>query len=186
MTERELRLFESFVRCSDRYLEFGSGGSTCFVANIVTESVISVDSSKEWQDKVASWCHMKKTRIVPELFYADIGPLGDWGYPTDASTAERWPAYHGGIWTNSGASNADLYLIDGRFRIACFMQVVLHCEIGSTILLHDFASRPQYHVVKEVAREIATVEDLSVFQPLRERIRATAIDILADHKLRLE
>ena len=56
MSDDECRLFKSILKCSMRYLEFGSGGSTCLAASLVTESNISIDSSLEWLDKVRQVC----------------------------------------------------------------------------------------------------------------------------------
>jgi len=178
MSEKELRLFECFTRCSDRYLEFGSGGSTCVAANTVNTSIVSIDSSKEWQDNVRKYCTNNNTKLIPELLHADIGPTGNWGVPTDKNTRDKWPNYHGNIWTTPSASCADLFMVDGRFRIACFVQIVLHCEPDSVIMFHDFTSREKYHVIKEVAREIASAEELSVFTLARGRIRNRALEIL--------
>ncbi len=61
--------------------------------------------------------------------------------------------------------DADLYLIDGRFRVACFMKTLLNCRPDAMIMVHDFASRSEYSIIKSMAREIAVVEDLSVFCP---------------------
>jgi hypothetical protein len=81
------------------------------------------------------------------------------------------------IWLNPEASRADLYLVDGRFRVACFMQIILHAHPDALIAIHDFANRPQYHVIYDVAREIAVRENLSVFvrRPDCNPIRALAI-----------
>ena len=175
MSAKEAELFLAFVRNSKNYVEFGSGGSTCMATKYVRNSVISVDSSREWHDKVLTAC--ESSAIKPQLSYVDIGPTGDWGYPTDQNTKHMWPAYHENIWNIEGSRNGDLYMIDGRFRVACFAQAVINCKKSALICFHDFASRKQYHCVYEIAREVATVEDLSIFQPL------TGIDELANNIL---
>ena len=171
MSEAEIRLFESFLRCADRYMEFGSGGSTCLAAGLVRSSVLAVDSSHPWLTNIATHCSQNDLPIKPDLIHVDIGATGDWGYPTDPTTRDTWPSYHRLVWTNPGTDDIDLYLIDGRFRVACFMQAVLRAERNSIILFHDFRSRAHYAAVREVAREIAVAEDLSVFVPLTETPR---------------
>jgi len=182
MSGAELSLFSSFLRCSDNYFEFGAGGSTCLAAGLVKTSVTSIDSSQQWLDDVANYCATTNQPIKPELIYADIGPTYSWGFPAGESQRRKWPAYHEGCWVNPRASDADLYLVDGRFRVACFMQTVLHCRPDSLILIHDFASRDYYQVVREVAREIAKAGDLSVFQPLQANVRSRAREILEAHQ----
>lgn len=182
MSKAELCLFESFAKCSDNYLEFGSGGSTALAANLVRSSIISVDSSVAWQQKVLEYCKTAQTKLTPHLLYIDIGSIKDWGYPTDETNKASWINYTTQVWFNKEASGCDLYLIDGRFRVASFLQVVLHCEENSIVLFHDFSSRSQYHVVKEIAKEIAIAEDLSAFQISRRQFRTRAIEILSKYE----
>jgi hypothetical protein len=100
-------------------------------------------------------------RVAPQMIHADIGPTRKWGHPTDAS--RDWAAYHRDVWERPGAADADLFLIDGRFRVACVMQVVLRADPSAVIAVHDYADRAQYHVIGEVAREIARQSTLSLF-----------------------
>ena len=77
------------------------------------------------------------------------------GVAVRSGTRKRWPDYHGSIWIRAESSDADLYMVDGRFRVACFMQVLLHSRRDALIMIYDFDFRNEYHVVREVAREIA-------------------------------
>jgi hypothetical protein len=161
MTSNEIALFESFLDCAEDYIEFGCGGSTVLASQLVKQSIISVDSATEWLDQVAVAC--RPFPVQPDLVFADIGRTGNWGLPVEASARKSWPTYHEDVWKSRPAGSADLYMVDGRFRVACFIQVLRNCRPDSVILIHDFASRPQYHIVREIAREIARVNDLSAF-----------------------
>lgn len=164
MSSGEAGLFLSFVKNSRDYVEFGTGGSTFVASNNVGNSILSIDSSQEWLDQVSEACTSSRTK--PELKFIDIGPTKEWGFPNDGSKKASWSDYHKRIWSDPRSSEADLYLVDGRFRVACFAQIVLHCKPTAVIGIHDFSSRPSYHRVREIAREIATVEDMSFFLPL--------------------
>ncbi|WP_162914200.1 hypothetical protein [Taklimakanibacter lacteus] len=181
MAPEELRTFSSFLSCSRRYVEFGSGGSTVLAAGHVAQSVIAFDSSREWLDRVANACREGRTRLTPELVFLDIGELGDWGFPKDESARARWPLYHSSMWSEPRYSAGDLYLIDGRFRVACFTQVLLHADDRALVAIHDYALRPHYHRVAALAREIIRVKDLSVFIRRADFNRKTALDLLDDH-----
>jgi hypothetical protein len=163
MSPNEVRLFESALRCCDRYMEFGAGGSTVMAANTVRSSVISVDSSAKWLEEVQAAC--ADLPLMPKLVHVDIGPVGPWGYPLDKATRDRWPSYHHQVWAVDGAADADLFLVDGRFRVACAMQIALHTRPDTMILVHDFADRMHYHVIREVLREVVRTERLSGFVP---------------------
>ena len=173
MSAEETALFLSFVRNCHNYVEFGTGGSTVLASRHVKHSILSVDSSQEWLGQVQAACVENPTK--PELIFIDIGPTGEWGYPTDASTKAHWPDYHSAIWKIPCSASADLYLIDGRFRVACFAQTVLHCRPNAIIGIHDFSSRPNYHCVREIADEIATAGDMSFFRPLPNKEAANAL-----------
>src|SRR5271170_6000014 len=138
MKEQECMLFLSFLRNSDRYLEFGSGGSTILASCYVKRKVISVESSLEWLNKVREEPH---GFVAPDFFYINIGSIGNWGTPIDSSSKDKWVNYHSSIWDSLESSFSDLYFIDGRFRVACFAQICLHCKKDVVIGIHDFASR---------------------------------------------
>ena len=74
------------------------------------------------------------------------------------------------------ARGFDVYLIDGRFRVACFCQALLRAGPEARLMIHDYRSRPHYHPIETVAVPVAETEDLTVFTRRPgvedERIRA--------------
>lgn len=163
MSAKEYELFLAFVRNSENYVEFGSGGSTFVASKLVKTSILSVDSSSEWLEKVMAACAPHP--VQPTLVHIDIGPTGNWGFPANDKQKADWPAYSQDVWGVEGACEGDLYMIDGRFRVACFAQTVLHCRPDALIAIHDFASRPYYHDVHAIARMIASAEEMAIFRP---------------------
>ncbi len=181
MTHNEVQVLESFLRVSNRYLEFGSGGSTFLATKFVREAVTSVDSSQKWLDDVKEACIAADHTTVPTLIFENIGDIGEWGFPKDEEFRDSWPNYYNNVWKTAGKSDVDLYLVDGRFRVACFMSVLQHCLPTSIIMIHDFESREYYHCVKSVARQIASADDLAIFMP-DNSVSASEIEaILARH-----
>jgi hypothetical protein len=175
-------LFASFLKNADEYLEFGCGGSTYAASRAVKKAITSVESSQEWIDKVEHACLGEDCITKPAFIRADIGPTGQWGYPSDPSTRELWPSYYEAVWERPGISNTDLYFVDGRFRIACFMKILLNCRGDSVIMIHDFSSRKSYHCVREVAREIASADEMSIFIPRPGQSRERIEEILTRYK----
>jgi hypothetical protein len=175
MDGQEQTLFKSFVDLSTRYLEFGSGGSTWLACQTKKEWVISIDSSLEWLNNVGDATNGASTK--PVLLHVDIGKLREWGYPVDREKESTWADYHELVWQRPESKTADLYFIDGRFRVACFVQCVLHAAPGAFIAIHDFENRPHYHPVRTVAREIARANNMSIFQ------RPARIDLDAAQQL---
>jgi hypothetical protein len=163
MSDREAVLFEAFVEKASIYLEFGAGGSTCIAARHVRK-IISIDSSDEWLNKVQQAIVSSGSNTELQLHKVDIGPIGDWGTPTEPTHRHKWPDYSLSVWESQEATLADLILIDGRFRVACFAEALARARDGAIIMIHDFEDRDYYHVLKRLARYIAVTEKLSIFQ----------------------
>lgn len=164
MLTREIDLFMAFVKNANRYVEFGCGGSTLIAANNVSKSVVSVDSSLDWITRVSDQC--KETKIEPELAYVDIGDVGEWGTPLNEDKKELWPNYYSSLWAIKDTWDADLFFIDGRFRVACFASICFHCR-SPIIGFHDFASRQDhYGEILQIGRVIASSGNLSFFMPI--------------------
>ena len=138
MKQDELALLTAALRSSDKYLEFGTGGSTVLACETVRISVLSVESDQAWTEQVEAECVAKRTALTPEFLHVDIGPTGAWGKPTDASTRDRWPAYHASVWNQRLAKESDLILIDGRFRVACCAQSALNVNGLNITLSSNF------------------------------------------------
>jgi hypothetical protein len=181
MAPDEWKTFDGFVGCAERYVEFGSGASTVEAAAQVKDWVVAFDSSQSWLDRVAEACRERKTRLTPTLSYVDIGETGEWGFPKGETSRDRWPLYHSSMWEDPRLAEADLYLIDGRFRLACFAQVLLHCGDRAFIAFHDYASRPYYHGAAGVAREVLRVNDLSIFMRPAAFDRKLAQRLITDY-----
>ncbi len=181
MTAKEWRIFTFYVGRSRRYVEFGSGASTVLAAGLVKDWVVAFDSSRQWLDRVAAACRESNTRLMPRLVFLDIGEVEDWGFPKDETARARWPIYHSSMWDDPRHSTGDLYLVDGRFRVACFAQILLHAGDEALIAIHDYALRPHYHPITAIGREVDRVNDLSVFRRRSDFDRKTALNLLEDH-----
>jgi hypothetical protein len=183
MTPPELDLFRNVLASSAHYVEFGCGGSTAYAAFLVSSSIVSVDSSADWIAKVEAFCNTNPIRTRPKLTHVDIGQTGEFGYPSGESNQARWPDYYNNVWAIADAAIVDTYLVDGRFRVACALSVLLNAAPGALLLIHDYANRPAYHLVAEFAHEIVRAENLSVFRRSSTFHRAYALECLSRHAL---
>lgn len=162
MTSDERALFKSYLSDATRYLEFGAGGSTVLASSICAR-VASVDSSREWLDRVQAACRERGTEAVVSLMLADIGEVGEWGYPRNSAVRDAWPGYHSTIWSAREVADYDLCLIDGRFRVACAAQAALNMREGTVVLVHDYNTRPVYRAIGTFMQLHATVDDIAAF-----------------------
>jgi hypothetical protein len=81
------------------------------------------------------------------LKHVDMGDLGAWGYPLSYQKRDQFKFYLDFIWTQS--EKPHLVLIDGRFRVACFLTSLKYAETGTYLFFDDYRSRPEYALVEE-------------------------------------
>ncbi len=179
MSAAEVTQFELQLAGLDSLLEFGCGGSTLVAARQVRR-IVSVDSDPVWLSKVQADIAGEAVEFTP--YHADIGPVGEWGYPTDESRIRDWPRYHTQIWRSMSGS-PDAVLIDGRFRVACLLQSIIHCKPDCVFLFHDFRDRPHYHGVLNHVDVLTRVDTLAVLRAKGQVDGKAVLHDLFDHYL---
>lgn len=145
-------------------LEYGSGGSTFLALHSGVEFVMSVESDKAWAGKIAKSLGRVHDKARYRVHHADIGPTGEWGFPTDASGYSRYPLYALGVFDQPWFRQPDVVLIDGRFRTACFLATMLRTKAPVTVLFDDYHDRPHYHWIEEFAAPVARAGRMARFQ----------------------
>jgi predicted RNA methylase len=172
----ERDFFVAAVEKSRRYSEFGLGGSSLLAARIGVETIVAVDSDKAWVDGVR-----KNPEVAAKIadgsmavLHGDIGPTRDWGNPVDNSEIRKWPNYIRAPWAEWGRrqSMPDLVFVDGRFRVACCLSVVVAFGAGAIppplTMMHDYnEERPHYQDVLEFF-ELEHLEGSLAFLRMRE------------------
>lgn len=185
LSEAERDAFVAAVEKSRRYCEFGLGGSSLLAARLGVQTIVAVDSDKAWVDGVR-----ENPEVAPRIadgsmavLHADIGPTRDWGNPTSEDTARKWPNYIAVAWAEWGRRGVmpDLVFVDGRFRVACCLSVVVASAAGRPPLtmLHDFDDeRPHYREVLDFF-DLERLEGSLAFL----RVREAASGVLALSRL---
>ena len=144
----KLRFYEALSN-AETYLEFGSGGSTIYACENCPnlKHVISVESFKEFLEAVKQKTGNNQ-KLIP--LFIDVGPVKRWGYPKASEFKECWIDYPTQVWNEVPSSCiADLVLIDGRWRVACFLASIQYLQPGTTIFFDDYKNRTNYHVVEK-------------------------------------
>ncbi len=162
------------------YLEFGMGGSTILAARLGVPNVFAVDSSLDWVQHVTGQISKVNLEGRVKLLHADLGATGDWSYPKTRDHVENWPGYYAGPWRAVRAAGVqpDLVLVDGRFRVACFLYSLLHMKAGGVILWDDYTNRPEYHSVERFLKPVAYHDEMAVFQITGQEDLPGAVDAL--------
>ena len=124
ITEDAVVYLESLLNIisNAKVLEFGSGGSTIWLAQY-TNQVVSVEHNLEWFEIVTFSLEKKNLRDHVDYYLLPM-PY--------ASICDRFPDEY-----------FDLIIVDGRNRMRCLNAAIRVLKRGGTILLDD-AQRPYY------------------------------------------
>lgn len=154
------------MRSSQTYLEYGSGGSTIMAARFPIKSIISVESDAAWLKAVEEKFEITSSnkKILFPL-HINIGPTKSLGYPIDNSNWKEYWRYPIAPWDHCKnlAMEPDLVLIDGRFRLACFLASLLNAPAGCQILFDDYSDRPHYHLAENFLTPITQIDRMTIF-----------------------
>lgn len=166
MTRGELNLLHSYLNKSTTYLEFGAGESTVYAAGVQSlVHIDSVDSNPEFvENNLLIQPVVQKAVTGGKLRFhlKDLGRIGEWGHPLNDEKKHLWPEYSTAVFKEK--RRYDLVLIDGRFRVACALQTLLHTPPGCIILIHDFWNREQYHILLRYLEVVERMDTMAAFE----------------------
>lgn len=143
-------LFKDEAKKVDIYGEYGCGKSTKWVLNNTSAKVIAVDTSSEWVDFVKNDNLSNNDRL--NICHLNMGSIGPWGRPLSYENSDKFSDYTDYIWKQN--EKPRLVLVDGRFRVCCFLTSLKYADEGTKIIFDDYNLRPYYHYIeKYVKRE---------------------------------
>ena len=152
MSQNELKAFSYFMKPGNIYFEFGSGGSTN-LASFYNVKTYSVESDVKWHKKLKI-SGIKANYITIDLNVTSVG------YPGKNTNVKDWKKY---IQAYKKEYNADIILIDGRFRVACALDIFYKIKNETIILIHDYEQRKQYHILENFYIKIKSWDSLALF-----------------------
>jgi hypothetical protein len=145
------------LKTANCYLEYGSGATTVMAASMGVSYVVTTESDANWLAALRHKLLLLGGPTNTELIHADIGPTRDWGYPTSDVNWRDYPKYPVVSWRRCShyGLTPDVVLIDGRFRVACFLASLAFGAPGTRILFDDYFDRPHYHAVEQFLSPVA-------------------------------
>ena len=143
--EGDDNLFKKLTKRTKVYGEYGCGQSTLWIAHNTNNTILCVESSQKWAEKIQ--------KFVPDvdklkIDLINLGPTVSYGYPKTYEKREQFTLYCNSIWNHQGLI-PEIVLIDGRFRVACFLTCLLKAKHGTKLIFDDYLNNPHYHVVEE-------------------------------------
>lgn len=181
----DLQLFYSYLDQAKHYLEFGSGGST-YQASLRPnlQSIHSVESDEMWYFKVRSL--IEQDNFTYHFIDLACYP-GYWGYPSEHSDLKDWTKYSDVVFEldrQGVASDLDLVLIDGRFRVVCCLKLFHVIKDDCVILFDDLCTRPHYHIVLTFYDEVERTQDnCMVVLRKKKNIEAPSAELIRWYEL---
>lgn len=176
MTEKELTLFRSTLTNTKYLLEFGSGGSTYYaIKNGIT--VFSIESSLSFIKIMEKSSLIKRAIKNNKLLYyhANIGLTGEWSIPinTNVDGYKYWgiPLKQISQMNKPICShweNIDTVFIDGRYRVACALNLLFHFPKLDKIIFHDYLNNPQYKIIENFYSCVDHSDTLAIFKPQKD------------------
>ena len=162
---------------NQKVLEFGGGSSTILISE-VCKSIFVVDSEKKLVFLLKNIVKKKNSYI----HYADIGPVGSFGIPfklLNKFFKKKYHNYSSNIYKEFNFLNdTDVVIIDGRFRVSCFLNALNNIKPPFKIIFDDYFSRIEYKVVEnyqlEIERIVGNCAVFNVTKDYRGKILSSA------------
>lgn len=167
------RLFKKIVGGASVYGEYGCGQSTRWVMNHTSATVIAVDTAGEWVAEVLRDNTANNDRL--DIRHVDLGETGEWGRPKGYRRREMFHHYTDYMWDRP--QKPDVVLVDGRFRVCCFLTSLKYADEGVKIFFDDYTDREHYHIVEHyVARADECGRQALFIVPSRDKLNIEALE----------
>ena len=154
MTKNELVGFLSFLTNNTIFFETGSGCSS-IIAKYYTKKSYAVEGCKDWYEKGI------KNGLKKNLIFHDLKPDNPiWSYPGKKSTLDDWKKY---FQSYKSSYNADVILIDGRFKVATALDIFDKIKEDTIVLIHEFQERPKYYIIENYYQYVYHWDRLTAF-----------------------
>lgn len=149
---------------ANNILEYGSGGSTVIASEMQGKRIFTVENDLAWADKMRRYIAQEPHPSPAIIHSVDTGPTAAWARPVDDSGWRNFHAYPLSVWDRDDFVEPDVVLIDGRFRIACFVATFMKIKKPTTVLFDDYADRDYYHVVERLAKPVKIIGRMAHFE----------------------
>ena len=145
LNDIELIAFLSLLTKDTIFFETGSGCSS-IIAKYYAKKTYAIEGCKHFYE------YGINNGLKDNLIFKDLKPDNPtWSYPGKNSNQNDYINY---FTSYKKEYNADVILIDGRFKIATAMDIFNKIRNDTIILLHEYNLRPQYYIIEKYYKYI--------------------------------
>ncbi len=149
---------------SDVILEYGSGGSTVLASEMPNKRIFTVENDVKWAEKMRRYIEQEPHASPAVIHTVDIGATGPWARPVDDTNWRVFHTYPLSVWDREDFIEPDVVLIDGRFRVACFVATLMRIKKPTTVLFDDYGDRDYYHQIERLAKPKKLIGRMAHFE----------------------
>ena len=150
----ELIPFLSLLTNNTIFFETGSGCSSV-IAKYYAKKTYAIEGTRYFYH----WGI--KNGLKDVLIFKDLKPRNYvFGYPGPNTNLNDWKEY---FTAYKAEYNADVILIDGRFKVATAMDIFNKIRNDTIVLIHEYNIRPIYYIIEKYYKYIYHWLSLSVF-----------------------
>lgn len=163
MTENEISLLNSYLKPDKIVFEWGSGGSTIYIANKV-KHIYSVEYSKIWY--ILLYNILKERNLLDKvdlyfsIIYGNIPKEGNYDIYRDYIEMIEYPKIE----------KYDIVINDGRCRVLCAKKAIEFMNTDSIMFLHDYddyrKNKLNYKEIEEYFDIIEQVDKLVILKKI--------------------
>ena len=136
---KELYAFVSLLTKNTTFFETGSGCSS-IIAKYYAKKTYAIEGDIKYYELGI------KNGLKENIIFKDLKPRSlVWSYPGNDTNIEDWKKY---FQSYKKEYNADVILIDGRFKVATALDIFNKIRNDTIVLLHEYDSRPYYYIIE--------------------------------------
>lgn len=163
-------------------LEFGAGSSTIALSKIA-KRLVSVESDKVLINEL----NKRINNAQVSIYFANIGPVSTFGTPISIFKFRfqtKYINYHTKIFELPIINTQfDVVIIDGRFRVSCFLNSLNYIAPPFIIIFDDYFSRREYQIIESFKLDLLErVDDCAVFYVKKDYRNKISNELLNEYK----
>jgi hypothetical protein len=176
MPPQETKALKNMIDEANIILEYGSGGSTIYAGKSNAQAIISTENDRDFLNKVVEEYDKTGPTLFPVHVY--VGETKMWGYPIDKKFQDGWSEYPIAPWKIAieNELDPDTIIIDGRFRVACFLYSIGYAKPGTIIFWDDYVNRESYHDIESICRPRKIIGRAAIFIKEHEEFHQDMFD----------